>query len=171
LSAISPDLAKRLGTTLTPPWGTLLTDPGRLVRGSGNDGVTALVRAIPGSIGYVAYPYADFTKTPMAAIENKDGKLVDPSPAAFEASISSLSQSRTTATLIDPPGESAYPLIALSYLMLPKQHKDPAKQQAIAGIIRYALGPGQTIAERIGYIPFSPGAIDYVREELEPVSR
>jgi len=171
LSAISPDLARRLGITLTPAWSQVINRPGGLVRGSGNDGVTSLVRSIPASIGYVAYPYADFTDTPMAAIENKDGKLVTPSPASFAASMNSISQSPSIATLIDPPGENAYPLIALSYVLLPNQNTTPEKQAAVVDIVEYALGPGQEIAEQLGYIPFSPAAIEFVRQELAPLKQ
>lgn len=169
LSAISPELAKRIGTTLTPAWTKVIDRPGGLLRGSGNDGVTSLVRSIRGAIGYVAYPYAEFTSTPMAAIENRDGEMVVPSSVSFEASMGAIRQSPNIATLIDPPGENAYPLIALSYVMLRKQYDDPQKQQAIVAIVDYALGPGQKIAERIGYIPFSPAAIEYVHKEIEPL--
>ncbi|MCF8005070.1 MAG: hypothetical protein K9L32_12890, partial [Chromatiaceae bacterium] len=131
--------------------------------------VTSLVRSIPGSIGYVAYPYADFTNTPMAAIENKDGQMVVPNALSFAASMAVISQSPTATALIDPSGGDAYPLIALSYLMLRKHYDDPRKQQALVDIVDYALGPGQKLAARIGYIPFSPGAIEYVQQALEPL--
>ncbi|MBK1618919.1 phosphate ABC transporter substrate-binding protein PstS [Lamprobacter modestohalophilus] len=169
LSAISPDLTKRVGTTLTPDWGKVINRAGGLIRASGNDGVTSLVRSIPGSIGYVAYPYADFTNTPMAAIENKDGQMVVPTALSFAASMAAISQSPTATALIDPSGENAYPLIALSYLMLRKHYDDPRKQQALVDIVDYALGPGQKLAARIGYIPFSTGAIEYVQQALEPL--
>lgn len=169
LSAISPDLAQRIGTTLTPAWNNVINRPGGLVRASGNDGVTTLVRSIPASIGYVAYPYADFTNTPMAAIENKDGNMVAPTPVSFAASMNAIKQSPSTTALIDPTGENAYPLVALSYLILRKHYDDPQKQQAIVDIVEYALGPGQKVAERIGYIPFSPAAVEYVQQQLEPL--
>ncbi|WP_462320753.1 phosphate ABC transporter substrate-binding protein PstS [Halochromatium sp.] len=171
LSTISSDLAQQIGATLTPAWNQVIERPGGLIRGAGNDGVISLVRSIPGAIGYVAYPYADFTNTPMAAIENKDGKLVAPSPVSFAASMDAIRQSPSIETLIDPAGESAYPLIAVSYVMLRKDYDHPQKRQAILDIVDYALGPGQQIAERIGYIPFSPAAIEYVRRQLEPLKQ
>ena len=171
LSAISPDLAQQIGTTLTPAWPKVIDRPGGLVRGAGNDGVVSLVRSIPGAIGYVAYPYADFTNTPMAAIENKNGNMVAPSSVSFAASMRSISKSPTIATLIDAPGDNAYPLVAISYLMLRTQYDDPQKEQAILEIIDYALGPGQAIAERLGYIPFSPAAVEYVQKQLAPLKR
>lgn len=169
LGAISPNLANRLGITMTPAWSDLIERPGGLIRGSGNDGVTTLVRSIPGSIGYVAYPYADFTNTPMAAVENQDGQLVAPNPLSFAASMEAIRHSRDIATLIDPPGQNAYPLIAPSFLMLRKQYEDPQKQRALLDLVEYALGPGQKTAARIGYIPFSAAAIEFVKQELSPL--
>ncbi|NBC48715.1 MAG: phosphate ABC transporter substrate-binding protein PstS [Gammaproteobacteria bacterium] len=173
LSAISPDLASRVGATLTPNWATVINRPGGLVRGSGNDGVTALVRSIPGAIGYVAYPYADFTNTPMAAIENRNGRMVAPNPISFAAAMNAITDTTTGAadivTLVDPPGADAYPIIAVSYLMLRSHYASTAKREAILDIVEYALGPGQSIAERIGYIPFSPAAVELVREGLSPL--
>lgn len=171
LSAISSDLRQRFGTTLTPDWERVIDRPGGLVRGSGNDGVTSLVRSIPGSIGYVAYPYANFTDTPMAALENKVGAIVAPMLVSFAASMNSIRQLPTSEALIDPAGENAYPLVALSYLMLRRHYDDPQKQQAIVDIVEYALGAGQKIAQRIGYIPLSPEAIEYVRKALEPLKQ
>lgn len=169
LSAISQDLAERLGATTTPAWERVISRHDGLLRGNGNDGVAALVRSIPGSIGYVAYPYAEFTDTPMAAIENRSGRLVAPNSVSFAASMDAIEQSPTVTTLIDSPGENAYPLIAVSFVMLRKDYEDPKKQQAIVDIVEYALGPGQQIAERIGYIPFSPAAVDLVRTEMAPL--
>lgn len=169
LSAHSPELAQRLGSTLTPSWEKVLQRAGGVIRGSGNDGVISLVRSIPGSIGYVAYPYAAYTNTPMAAIENRDGNLIAPSPISFAAAMDSIRKARSIGTLIDPPGEDAYPIIAVSFVMLRKQYEDPKKQQAIVDIVEYALGPGQRTAERIGYIPFSPEAIELVKKALEPL--
>lgn len=171
LSAISPDLAQQIGPTLTPAWTNVINRPGGLIRGTGNDGVISLVRSIPGAIGYVAYPYADFTNTPMAAIENKDGNMVAPSSVSFAASMSSISKSPTIETLIDPPGDNAYPLIGISFVMLRTQYDNPLKEQAILEIVDYALGPGQAIAERLGYIPFSPAAIEYVQKQLAPLKQ
>lgn len=54
------------------------------------------------------------------------------------------------------------------FLMLRKQHDDPKKQQAIVDTVEYALKPGQRIAERIGYIPFSHVTIELSRNAIEP---
>lgn len=169
LSTISPDLARRIGPTLTPNWAEVIDRAGGLIRGSGNDGITALVRSIPGAIGYVAYPYADFTDTPMAALENRRGRMVAPNPISFAAAMETLAHDSDVTTLLDPPGDNAYPLIAVSYLMLKTHYDDPKKQQAIVDLIGYALGPGQAVAERIGYIPFSPAVAEKVRAGLAPL--
>ena len=72
LSAISPEFKTRLGQ------GKQVKFPG--VAGKGNDGVAALIKQTPGTIGYVEYGYAKQTGLPMATLQNQAGKFVAPSP-------------------------------------------------------------------------------------------
>src|SRR5574343_1938070 len=44
--------------------------------GKGNEGVSAFVQKLPGSIGYVEYAYAKQNKLTYAALKNKDGHFV-----------------------------------------------------------------------------------------------
>jgi phosphate transport system substrate-binding protein len=168
LSAISPEFQEAVGSSLTPNWPELIGQRGRLLRGSGNDGVATLVKSIPGTIGYVAYPYSHITGIPTAAVENNAGKIVAANPQSFAASMKTIGRLPEPAHLVDPPGEASYPMIALSWLLVPKDDENDAKQQAIIEILEYAISPaGQDIAERIGYIPLSPGAIELVREGID----
>ena len=44
--------------------------------GKGNEGVAALVKQVPNSIGYVEYAYAKQNSIPFAQLQNKNGKFV-----------------------------------------------------------------------------------------------
>jgi phosphate transport system substrate-binding protein len=167
LSTISPEFESMVGTSLKPNWPTEIQQRGTLVSGKGNDGVAALVKGIAGAIGYVAYPYASLAHIPAAAVENKAGNTIAPDGVSFVASIEAIAGNPNLGALLDPPGDSSYPMIAVSWMLMPRTFDDPAKQKAMVEIIDYALGPGQDVAERIGYIPFSPGAIAFVRKQLE----
>lgn len=164
LSMISPEFRKTVGATVTPNWPAAIKERGVLLRGRGNDGVSSLVKGVQGAIGYVAYPHSDLARIPAAAIENKAGKIVAPNQASFAASMQAIGEKLSLDTLINPPGEASYPMVAVSWMLVPNDLDDPAKQKAMVEIIDYALGPGQEIAERIGYIPFPPAIIDFVRK-------
>jgi len=163
LSVASPEFAQTIGTTMTPNWPKSLKQRGMLIKGNGNDGVAAFVRAIPASIGYVQYAYGYLSGMSMAALQNRAGKLVAPDQASFAAALDAISADPDRNGIADPGGDRSYPIIALSWLLLRNDFEDPAKRQALLDVIDYALGPGQEMSEQLGYIRFSDQAGDYVR--------
>ncbi len=57
--------------------------------GKGNEGVTATVKQVPNSIGYVESAYAKQNKLAYALIQNKDGNFPEPTDKAFQAAAAS----------------------------------------------------------------------------------
>ncbi|WP_462329154.1 phosphate ABC transporter substrate-binding protein PstS [Thiohalocapsa halophila] len=167
LSVLSREFAADVGTTMTPDWPDPLKQHAGLIRAPGNGGVAASVRAIPGSIGYVQYAYGLLPGISIAALENRAGKIVAPGKAAFDAARSAIMADVSTAEAKDPVNEAAYPIVALSWLVLRKEYDDPAKAAALEDLIAYALGPGQAVTERLGYLPFPESVKDYAREQLQ----
>ena len=51
------------------------------VGGSGNAGVTAMVKQTKGAIGYVEFAYATSTKITVATMKNKSGQFIAPNLA------------------------------------------------------------------------------------------
>ena len=51
----------------------------------GNEGVTATVARIKGSIGYVEYTYAKYNRLSTTKLMNKDGGVVAPTIESFTA--------------------------------------------------------------------------------------
>ena len=79
LAAISPEFKEKIGQ------GKQVKFPG--VAGKGNDGVAALIKQTPGTIGYIEYGYAQETKLPMATLQNQAGKFVAPTPDSGSAAL------------------------------------------------------------------------------------
>ena len=180
LSRISPEFDKTIGTALKPVWPDAISERGTLVKARGNDGIAAMVQAIDGSIGYVSYPFAYYGKIPMARIENQAGHYVAANQKGFAAAMDAiraqdrkfdehLAEDRIAAAIeamADPAGDASYPIIAISWISLPKAAKDPATRTALLDFLEYALGPGQAIVEQIGYIPFSKNGIELIKQEI-----
>jgi phosphate transport system substrate-binding protein len=171
LSTASTAFAEAIGTSMTPNWPDSLKRRGMLIRGRGNEGVAAFVRAIPASIGYVQYAYGHLSGMQMAALQNRAGDLVAPSQVSFEAALQALSSSTDPDAIADPPGSGSYPVIAVSWLVVRNEYADPAKRRALLDFVDYALGPGQDVSEKLGYIRFSSQAADYVRGLLDPAGQ
>jgi phosphate transport system substrate-binding protein len=167
LSALSEGFAEAVGTTMTPSWPEALKDRAGLVRGRGNGGVAASVRAIPGSIGYVQYPFGFLPGISMAALENRSGAIVAPGDAGFEAALQSVQENHSVENGTDPLGDACYPIVGFSWLVLRKAYDEPGKLTALKDIIAYAMGPGQDVTEQLGYVRFPQSVIDYVHEELK----
>ena len=74
LSKVSPEWKTKVGEGTAVQWPVGLG-------GKGNEGVSAFVQRIPGSIGYVEYAYVKQNKLTYTALVNKAGKTVQPTVA------------------------------------------------------------------------------------------
>lgn len=167
LSAISKNFNEQIGTTMTPQWPDVLKKRGSLLRAHGNGGVTALVRAIPGSIGYTQYAYAHHSNISMATLQNKDGQFVTPNDESFKAAVESFRAEMDLKNLHDPQGAGSYPILTLSWLMVRKDLTDEVKRKALREVIQYCLTDGQAISGKLGYIPLNKEAIKSILEHTQ----
>ena len=69
-----------------------------------NDGVAATIKQTPGAIGYIEYAFAKLGKLPMAWLENKAGKFVEPSGKRASGLASVTLPADFRAWLPDPDG-------------------------------------------------------------------
>ncbi|TVQ94645.1 MAG: phosphate ABC transporter substrate-binding protein PstS [Chromatiaceae bacterium] len=167
LSAISPIFGAQTSPSMTPAWPRSIQQQGRMVAAVGNDGVAAMVRAIPGALGYVQYAYGLLPGLQMALLENRAGAFVAPGQDSFAAAVTAIRADRRIETLRDPDAADAYPIVGLSWLLLRRTYQHPAKLPALLGLIDYALGPGQQDTVPLGYIPFDAEGLAHVRALLE----
>ena len=165
LSAISEEFAKTVGVTMTPAWPEKLKKRGALIRGQGNGGVAAYVKAIPGSIGYVQYAYAHLTDIQIASLQNQAGEFVPPSSESFRAAVESFKARLDNPNVADPRGPGSYPILTLSWLIARKNYDDE-KADALKDVIRYCLTDGQRVADSLGYIPLTDEGIKLILREV-----
>jgi phosphate transport system substrate-binding protein len=147
LAAISPEFDEEVGfdKSVTFPVG---------VGGKGNEGVTALIKQSPGSIGYVEFGYAEQNKLPVASVENKSGNFVAPTPESGAAALASVELPENLRIWpVDPAAPEAYPITTFSWLLLYKKYDDAAKLKALKDFVTYGLTEGQSLAIELGYIP------------------
>ncbi len=163
IAAISPEFDEKVGAdkSVTFPVG---------IGGKGNEGVTALIKQTPGSIGYVEYGYAKNNGLAMASIENKSGKFVAPTPQSGASALASVElPENLRAWPVDPAGEGDYPITSFTWLLLPKKAADAAKLAALKQFITYGLTEGQSLADELGYIPLPESVVGKAKAALETV--
>ena len=149
LSKVSTDFKGKIGegTTVTWPVG---------MGGKGNEGVAAYVKQIKHSIGYVELSYALQNKMPYAAMQNAAGNWVQPSATSFAAAAASAdwaSAQDFNLVITNAPGNEAWPITATNFILVYKQPKDAAKQQATLDFFKWAFEQGQAQAQALDYVP------------------
>lgn len=125
----------------------------------GNDGVTAYVKSTPYAIGYVELAYARQAKLPVLLVKNRAGKYVAPTLASLDrAARSALSRvpDDLRLSIVDSEDEDAYPIAALSFLILPREAKERRRAEALARFVWWGLHDGQRFAAELDYAPLPP---------------
>jgi phosphate transport system substrate-binding protein len=136
----------------------------------GNEGVAAQIQQTSNSIGYVEYSYGKQTNLTMAAIENKSGKIIAPSPeSGAEAFAGEKVPTDLALTVPDSINPKAYPISGLTWLLLYPQPKDAAKTTALKAVVEWSLTTGKATATELGYVPLEAGLVTKVKEELAKV--
>lgn len=149
LAKVSPAWEKQVGKGIDVNWPIGLG-------GKGNEGVTGLIKQTPGGIGYVELIYATQNALPLALLRNNAGNWTEPTVASTTAAIAAFSDELTKdvrTPIVDPPAtaKNAYPIAGLTFLLVPKKGKTPAKGQAVKDFVKYIVMHGQDEAETLYY--------------------
>jgi phosphate transport system substrate-binding protein len=164
LAAISPEFAEKVGS------GTAVNFPVG-VGGKGNEGVTALIKQTPGTIGYVEFGYAEGNKLPMANYQNKSGTFVKPT---IESGTSTLANVQMPENLriwpADPTGKDDYPIATFTWLLLRKDNPNKEELDALKGYVTYVLTDAQKNAPALGYIPLPANVVEKAKAALATVN-
>lgn len=122
----------------------------------GNDGVAAYLKATPNAIGYLERSYARASGLPTALVQNRAGKWMTPDQTSLErAARSAITRipPDLRVSIVDADDQDAYPIAALSFLVLPRDAKERARGEALYQFVWWALHDGQRFATDLDYAP------------------
>jgi phosphate transport system substrate-binding protein len=124
----------------------------------GNDGVAACIKQNAGAVGYVEQAYALANNFTFASVKNKSGDYIPPSLEGASAAAVGLDiPEDLRISTIDAPGKTAYPITALTFLLVYqdacKAGKDEGAAKRIKAWLQYAEGDGQSVAKELQYAP------------------
>ena len=134
--------------------------------GKGNEGVAALVKQVPNSIGYVEYAYAKQTQIPVAQLQNRAGKFIVPEAVTFQAAAAGADWKSTPGfgiSLTNQPGDEAWPITSPTFILV---HRTPEKPEQAVEVLRFfewAFGKGDPMAIELDYVPLPNQVKDLVR--------
>ena len=126
------------------------------VGGKGNEGVASYVKQIAGAIGYVELAYATQNAMPYASMRNADGNWVQPSAETFAAAAASADWANAAdfnLVITNAAGANSWPITATNFMLMSKQPKDPARNQAALDFFKWAFHNGQAQANELHYVP------------------
>lgn len=167
LSKVSPEFNEKLkfGSTVVWPVG---------VGGKGNEGVSAYVKQIKGSIGYVEHSYATSNKLAYTQLKNASGKFITPDAKAFADAAATADWANAKdfgLIMTNAPGENAWPITATTWIIMYKQAKNEEKSKAAFDFFKWSLENGQSQAASLDYValpePLVKRVQDYWKAEFK----
>jgi phosphate transport system substrate-binding protein len=132
------------------------------VGGKGNEGVSAYVKQIKNSIGYVELAYALQNKMAYTALKNRAGNVVQPSLETFEAAAASADWSKVkdfNLVITDAPGAQSWPIAASVFVIMYRQPKDAARTRSTLEFFKWSLENGQSQAKSLDYVALPPALV------------
>jgi phosphate transport system substrate-binding protein len=137
--------------------------------------VAAQVSQVPGAIGYVELANALLNRLNMAALRNRAGNFILPSVPATTAGAAGLARDLPDdmrASLVNPPGAAAYPIIGLTWILVHREQADAAKARVIVDFLRWAVVERnlEPFAADLHYAPLPQEIIDRVRIQLQSIT-
>lgn len=168
-----------IGTAVSWPKG--LTGVG----GKGNEGVTAMVRRAPASIGYVEYTYAFQNKLAWTRLRNSEGKVVPEIPAdslqdaekvsaAFKASFQAAALNADWEKspglhllLTDQKGAASWPITASTFILMHKKQTDTKIAKEVLKFFSFAFSKGAASALSLDYIPIPEKLYNIIEKKWE----
>lgn len=163
LSTVSKEWEHKVGRNTSVKWPTGLG-------AKGNEGVAGQIKQLPGTIGYVELAYAHQNKLPFAELKNAAGQFIS-------ASLDSVTEALGTAkipddfrfSMVNAPGEKAYPIAGATWLLVYEQQQNAVKGKKLVEFLNWALTKGEDMAASLDYAPLPANLRQRVLERIKTV--
>jgi phosphate transport system substrate-binding protein len=121
--------------------------------GKGNEGVAAMVRQLPGSLGYVEFAYVKQTKMNWVNVQNSAGTWVAPTEEAFKAAAANADWNRTYFQILtNQAGQQAWPISGATFILVYLKPEDAAKSKTAIAFFDWAFASGDKAADDLDYV-------------------
>ncbi len=145
LSAISPVWEDTVGKGTSVKWPVG-------IGGKGNEGVAGQVKQLSGAVGYVELIYAKQNQMPYANVKNAAGNFITPSIDTVTAAFATAKiPDDFRFSMVNAPGDQAYPIAGTTWLLVYEQQKDAVKGKKLVEFLNWALTKGEGMAAALDY--------------------
>lgn len=138
--------------------------------GKGNEGVSAMVRQLQGSLGYVEYAYVKQTKMNWVQMQNRDGQWVAPDDLTFKAAAANATWDKTFfQVLTDQPGKNSWPVTGATFIIMYLKNDNAKDAQEAIKFFKWAFAKGDKMAEELDYVPLPDNVVALVEKEISKI--
>ncbi len=121
--------------------------------GKGNEGVAAMVRQLPGALGYVEYAYVKQTKMNWVNVQNSSGTWVAPTEDSFKAAAAGADWNKTYYQILtNQPAKDAWPITGATFILIYTKPADPEKARGVTKFFDWAFTNGDKAADDLDYV-------------------
>lgn len=161
LSKISAEWKQKVGDGTAVQWPLGLG-------GKGNEGVSAFVQRIPGSIGYVEYAYAKQNKLIHTQLQNSDGVYVQPDDDNFKAAAAGADWTKSGfyEILTDKPGKATWPISGATFILMHKVQDKPAQALEAVKFFEWSYKNGDKMAAEMDYVPLPDSLVKLINSSI-----
>ena len=163
LSSVSKEWETKVGRGTSVQWPAGLG-------GKGNEGVAGQVKQLPGTVGYVELAYAKQNKLPYADVKNAAGKYITPSIQSITEALGAAKiPDDFRFSMVNPPGEKAYPIAGATWLLVYEQQKDASKGKKLVEFLNWAITQGEGMTSALDYAALPENLQKCVLERIKTI--
>ena len=127
--------------------------------GKGNEGVAAMVKQLPGTLGYVEFAYVKQNKMSWVNVQNSAGTWVAPTEDAFRAAAANAEWNKSYYQILtNQAGKEAWPITGATFILVYIKPEDSAKSKVALTFFDWAFANGDKAADELDYVSL-PAAV------------
>ncbi|CAG4882521.1 phosphate transporter subunit; periplasmic-binding component of ABC superfamily [Georgfuchsia toluolica] len=159
LSKVSKEWKTKVGEGTAVQWPVGLG-------GKGNEGVSAFVQRIPGSLGYVEYAYAKQNKMTYTLLQNAAGNYPLPDDKTFKSAAAAADWTKSAfyAILTNQPEKDAWPISGATFIIMNKVQDKPEQGAEVLKFFEWAYKNGGQMALELDYVPLPESLVKLIHK-------
>jgi len=165
LSKVSSDWKNQVGKGTSVSW------PAGEMGAKGNEGVAGMIRQMDGAFGYVELIYALQNNITYGSVKNAAGAFVKASLDSTTAAAASMKTMPADfrVSITNAPGKDAYPIASFTWLLVPADWKDKAKEKVFVDFLNWMLDQGQNLTAQLNYAPLPDAVKEKERAAIKTI--
>ena len=134
--------------------------------GKGNEGVAAMVKQLPGTLGYVEFAYVKQNKMNWVNLQNSAGNWVAPTEDAFRAAAANADWNKSYYQILtNQAGKEAWPITGATFILVYIKPDDIAKSKVALTFFDWAYSNGDKAADNLDYVSLPLAVKNKIRSD------